>query len=303
MPLFNGRDVIGRCLETIPDHVEAIVVDDGSTDGAPDLVAARFPFVRILRNSSNLGFGATANRGLQNASGAVRVVLNSDARLRPGALDELVGAFRDQRVGIAGARLVFPDGSHQTSAASFPTPGRTLAGSFLLNEMYRSLWPRGRFRWELGMARRDHDRDRDVDWVMGTCIAIRDLCLQDVGGFDEAYFMYVEETDLCWRAHSAGWLVRYVSSSVVEHEGGGSSGDPSQHAERLLSSEARFMLRSYGPAGLERWAMARLIGSAAKTVILLPVMALDRRLRARWRWQWAALRYIGGRRWRSSASA
>jgi GT2 family glycosyltransferase len=295
VPLFNGRDLIETCLESIPDHADVVVVDDGSTDGAPELVEARFPRVRVLRNDRNVGFGTTANRGLAACTGAVRVVLNSDTRLRDGALDVLSSAFQDEDVGVAGARRVFPDGSHQTSAARFPRPSTIVTGSFLLNEVYRRVRPNRRFRYELGLTRADHQLDQDVDWVMGTCIALSARCYDVLGGFDEGYYLYAEETDLCWRAWNAGFRVRYVSGAVVEHIGGGSTGDPAIHATRMLRSEARFMATAYGTRSLWRWRLARGVGALLKVALLAPVAAIDRRARVRLVWQWTALRTVLGR--------
>ena len=288
VPLYNGRHLVPDCLRSIPSGVEVIVCDDGSTDGAPELVEESFPNVRLLRGERNVGFGANANRGLRAATGRVRVVLNTDARFHDGALEALVAAFDDDAVGIAGPRLVFADGSHQTSAASFPTVASTFTGSFLLNDLWRAVVRRP-FRWELGMARADHDHSHDVEWVKGACIAVRDRCVEDTGGFDEGYFMYAEEADLCLRASRAGWRVRYVADATVTHLGGGSTGDPTVHAVRFLDSEARFFERAYGAAVLPRWRAARTIGSALKVVLLAPPAPFSRRARARWRWHRAAL--------------
>lgn len=294
VPVHDHVDLLRACLRSVPGGVEVVVVDDCSSE---DVIAIRdeFPSATVLRNDTNLGFGATANKGLRVASRPVRVVLNSDARLRPGALEKLVDAFDDPRVGIAGPCLVFPDGSPQTSAAAFPTAGRIVAGAFLLNDAFRFVFPHRQFPWALGMARRDHAFDHDVDWVMGTCLAIRAECVEDTGGFDESYFLYVEETDLCWRATRAGWRVRYVAGAVVEHVGGGSTGQPGPHARRLLDSEARFMMRAYGPRSLPGWRRARLIGSGLKVLALAGPAIISRRARARLRWQWAALAHM--RQW------
>lgn len=293
IPLYNGRDLIEDCIRSVPPNVEIVVTDDGSTDGAPELVEARFPDVIVIRGERNVGFGSNANRGLERATRDVRVVLNSDARLRPGALEALAATFADdERVGIAGPRLVFPDGSHQTSAASFPSVANSITGSFLANELFRRIFPERRFPFELGLAERDHASTRDVDWVMGVCLAIHRRCLDDVGGFDPAYFMYVEETDLCLRAHRAGWQVRYVADAVVEHLGGGSTGDPAVHARRFLDSERLFMTRCYGPAVEPRWRAARIAGSAAKAVALAAPAMVSGRARARWRWHREAVHHL-----------
>lgn len=303
VPLYNGRDLIGDCLRSIDEGVEVIVVDDGSSDGAPDIVARDFPTVTLLHNEQNRGFGATCNRGLRATDAPVGVVLNSDARLRPGALAALAGALSGPAVGIAGARRVFPDGSHQTSVARFPTPTSIVTGSFLLNELFERIFPERRFPWTLGLSRREHEHDRDAEWVTGTCLAIRRDCFEATGGFDEDYHLYVEETDLCWRAWQAGWRVRYVAAAVVVHLGGGSTGDPSLHARRFLRSEARFMSRAYGPDALRRWRLAR----ASSAVLKIPLLALpalvDRRVRDRLRWQWSALTGVLGGSWREASAA
>lgn len=291
VPLHNGRELIGPGLESVPAGVEIIVVDDLSTDGAPDLVRERFPQAVVLRNDRNLGFATTTNRGLRAATRPVRVVLNSDARFTPGALDLLAAAFADPLVGIVGPRLVFADGTHQTSAGTFPRLMTIVTGSFLLNELFRLCFPDRRCPFELGLARRDHARDRDVDWVSGACLAIRDTCFAELGGFDEGYFMYNEETDLCWRARQAGWNVRLVANAKVVHLGGASSGSPALRARNFIASESRFMARAYGEGILPRWRLARIAGGALKVVVLAPVAMVSRRARTRLRWQAAAVRY------------
>ncbi|MHB8669968.1 MAG: glycosyltransferase family 2 protein [Acidimicrobiales bacterium] len=289
VPLYNGRDLIADCLSSVPEGVDIVVVDDASVDGAPELVERDFPGIKLLRNDRNLGFGSAANRGLRACTAEIRVVLNSDARLRPGALEHLREAFRDPEVGVAGPRLVFPDGTHQTSAARFHSVASIMAGAFVLNEVYRFLRPSGRFPFELGLVRRDHDIDQNVDWVLGACIAIRAACLDDIDGFDEGYYMYGEDMDLCWRAHQSAWTVRYVAGAVVEHLGGGSTGEPRLNARRMMRSEERFMARAHGPGALWRWRSARAVSAAMKIVVLAIPAMFDRRIRHRLLWQSSAL--------------
>ncbi len=252
-----------------------------------------------MRNPKNLGFGATSNRGLRAASGHVRIVLNSDARFTPGAMERLAAACSETGVGIAGPRLVFADGSHQTSAAAFPTLLSVISGSFLLNDIVRRVFPKRQLRFELGMAKVDHDHDHDVDWVKGACLAITSDCFAATHGFDEAFYMYVEEVDLCWRAREAGLRVRYVSDARVVHLGGGSTGDPSVHAQRLLRSEARFWRRMRGDAVIPRLQMARFVGAAVKIVLLAAPALFSRRACARLRWQWSALTTVVRGRFRN----
>jgi len=289
IPFRNGWDVLEPCLRSISPGIETIAVDDGGTDDTPVRVARYFPAVLVLRNEQNLGFAASANRGLAACTRPVRVVLNSDARLTPGAIAALASAFEDRGIGIAGPRLLFPDGTHQVSAARFPSPGRLFAGSFFLTEVFSRLFPRRRFRFELGLPRMEHDADRDVDWVEGACIALREDCFAALGGFDEVYHYY-SEVDLCWRAHLAGWRVRYVSGAEVKHVGGASSGrDAAAQARQHLRSEARFFRTAYGQGAMRRWCIARTAGSLAKVLVLAVPALVDRRARVRWQWQAGAL--------------
>lgn len=293
VPVHNRQDILGPCLDSVPNEAELIVVDDRSSDGAPEFVERHYPRARLLRNESNLGFGATANRGLAAARGEVMVVLNSDARLLPGALEHLVEQFAsDPAVGVAGPHLVFEDGTHQTSAASFPTVGSVVTGAYALNEVYRRLRPGRRFRWELGLSRADHERSQDVDWVMGACLTISRRCYRATGGFDPSYRMYFEECDLCWRARQAGFKVRYVAEATACHLGGASGGDPSRQARMILDGEAVFMQRAYGPAVIRPWRRARTTSSAVKMVAFGILSPFDRRMRARFRWHYGVLSHL-----------
>lgn len=290
VPVYNGRAHLDSCFASIPEWAEVIAVDDGSTDGAPEHIAEHHPRVRLLWHEENRGFGAACNTGMRAAAGEVRVVLNSDARFRAGALEALVAACETDGVGVAGARRVFPDGSHQTSAANFPTVGGIIAGSFLVGELWQRIRPGAPTSWQLALSRAQHEESADVDWVSGTCLAVSGACFEATGGFDEQYHLYVEETDLCFRAKTAGFRVRYLADAVVEHVGGGSTGDPVVHAQRFLRSEARFFAQSYGEASLPAWRRARIVGSAVKVVVLAAPALASRRVRDRWRWQWSALR-------------
>lgn len=290
VPVHNRCDTLGPCLDSVPFGVELVVVDDKSSDGAPDFVERHYPRARLLRNEKNMGFGATVNRGLSAAGGDVMLVLNSDARLMPGALERLVEQFAaDRAVGVAGPHLVFEDGSHQTSAASFPTVGSVIAGAFALNEVYRRVRPDRRFRWELGLSRADHERTQDVDWVMGACLTISRPCFQATGGFDPAYRMYFEECDLCWRARQAGFKVRYVADATACHLGGASGGDAVRQARMIVDGEATFMRRVYGPTVLRRWRWARITSSVLKLMAFGLGSPFDHRMRTRCRWHYGAL--------------
>ncbi|HXG61113.1 MAG TPA: glycosyltransferase [Planctomycetota bacterium] len=206
---YNGGDLTPACLETIPPAAETIVVDNGSRDGSPETIAARFPSVRLLRHSVNRGFAAAVNRALEEARGRYVCLLNNDARLAPGALEELV-RFMDTHpdVGICAPQLLHEDGRRQHSFDNFPS----LATVFLNKSLLRRLFP-GRFP----SKHREIAAPLDVESVIGACMLVRRDLIERIGPLDEAYFLFLEETDWCLRARRAGARVVFVPSARVVH--------------------------------------------------------------------------------------
>ncbi len=209
---FNTRDLLRECLASLAKRsqgisTEVFVVDNVSRDGSAAMVEQEFPSVRLIRSDVNLGFAGANNVAFRLAVGRYIVLLNSDAFLNDGALQRAVEHMEvDPRIGIGGARLLGRDGSWQPSARMFPTPLKdflTLSG----------------FSGE-GVGPTEA---ADVDWVPGAFAMIRREALEKVGYFDESFFLYYEEVDLCRRFKKAGYLVRYWPDVVVVHYGGESS--------------------------------------------------------------------------------
>ncbi len=219
----ESAGVVGACLSSIRAHPgrrsqEVILVDNSSSDGTADLVAAGFPEVRLVRSRVRRGFAANCNTGADRARGRVLVFLNPDARLSAGAVDGLVDHLgTDPRVGLAGARLVYPDGRHQPSARRFPTLGTTL----IRRTPLRWLLPDTAGERRHLMADLDPDRLADpvpVDWVLGAAMALPAELYRRLGGMDEGFRLYCEDIDLCWRVWEAGLEVAYVPAAVIEHD-------------------------------------------------------------------------------------
>ena len=223
---YNTRDLLRECLQSLARECQGIesevfVVDNISRDNSADMVAAEFPDVRLIRSETNLGFAAANNRAFPLANGRYIVLLNSDAFLHEGALRKSI-AYMDAHdsVGLAGARLVGRDGSWQPSARLFPS----LLNDFLtlsgLADKYSDSPFFGRFdrKWRANDPTPD-----DVDWVPGAFSLIRKSVLDRVGSFDEDFFLYYEEVDLCRRIKYAGYAVHYLPDVVVIHLGGESS--------------------------------------------------------------------------------
>lgn len=225
---FNAKDFLQRCLESItryPPSVpyETIVVDNASCDGSPEMVASMFPKVKLIVSAENLGFSAANNRALQISIGEFILFLNSDAELLPRSLDPLLRHFEmHPETGIVGPTEQFESGN------SYPTicPSPDLAFVFLNHSGLRKRFYRNkrinpyRFLWEQAQVTGE---PVEVDWLSGASLMIRRQVLDEIGFFDEGYFFYMEETDLCERARRADWKVKFIPESRVIHHGGQST--------------------------------------------------------------------------------
>jgi N-acetylglucosaminyl-diphospho-decaprenol L-rhamnosyltransferase len=215
----NAGPFLARCMESIRSGVgdvraEIVVVDNASTDGSADHVAAEHPEVRLIRNGGNRGFARAANQGLAATAGPFVLLLNPDAEIVGGTLAALVKVARDRpRAGAVGALVRNPDGSIQPSARRVPRLGEALGHAFL-----GTVWPDNRWTRSYTMAGWDRSSEREVEWVSGSAMLLRREAVDEVGRFDEGYFMYVEDVDLCTRLRRAGWKVLFSPELEVVHQ-------------------------------------------------------------------------------------
>jgi len=224
---YNTRQCLRACLATVRLEAPAgvIVVDNASTDGSVDMLQSEFPWVAVQANEANRGYGAAANQAIADCSTKYALLLNADTLLQTGALAALTDYLdRNPRVAIVGPRLVERDGTLQGSCYPFPTPLHT----FLENSKSAVFLGR-RIRQRLPVIRSfylrtwAHDRPRVVPWIKGAALAIRLDAFNAVGGFDESFFMYFEDADLCYRLKTAGWQVHFCPVTTVVHLGGAST--------------------------------------------------------------------------------
>lgn len=199
---WNTRDLLEKCLRSLecPQQgvaVEVIVVDNASEDDSREMVAREFPQFRLIFNKKNLGFGAGNNVAIPQSKGRYVMFLNSDTVVMSGALSALV-RYGDEHpdIGVLGPKLLNGDGSLQYSCRRFPN----LAAGFFRNTPLGRLFPNNRFASDYLMQDWDHATPRDVDWVSGAALMVRREVLDVIGGFDEDYYMYCEDVDLCRRA-------------------------------------------------------------------------------------------------------
>jgi N-acetylglucosaminyl-diphospho-decaprenol L-rhamnosyltransferase len=195
--------------------VSVAVVDNGSADGSPQHVRARWPAVRIAEVTTNLGYGASVNYGAELLPRGDVLAMNADAYLAAGALGHLCAVLDDDpSVGAAAPRLINDDGSLQPSAYRFPSLPRMLGRAVFLHRVP------GVRRWFADLAEIDYARRIYVEWAAGTVLLIRREAWDTVSGFDPAYFFFVEEIDLQRRLTDAGWRVALEPAATAAHHGG-----------------------------------------------------------------------------------
>ncbi len=250
---WNVRDLLRRCLGSIVPQLEGRVgeiwvVDNASSDGTVEALRAEFPNARVIANAENVGFARGNNQALGQAQGRYFFLLNPDTELCPNALARLIDYMdAHPRVGAAGPRLYYGDGSPQSSRRRFPT----LATAFFESTRLQQWFPRHRVLTRYYMLDTSDDVEQEVDWINGSAMFLRREVYAQVGGFDEAFFMYSEELDWCCRIKQAGWSVAYVpSAQVVHHEGKSSEQVAAQRDIRFHSSKVRYFRKYHGrPAG------------------------------------------------------
>ena len=244
---YNTRELLARCLRSVQSNLgalrhEVVVVDNASEDGSAEMVAADFPEVTLVRSPENRGFAAGVNLGIRASTGRHVLLLNSDAIVDHDAVAALMRSLDDdRRAAAAGGMLLNPDGSFQGSYADFPT----LASETLLAT--------GLSRWLLPPtfpsypAAASQDR-RAVDWVCGALMLLRRQALAEIGLFDEAFFMYAEEVDWCYRARRRDWSILYVPEARAVHHVGASYGRvPMRRREQIYRSKWLYFRKHHGP--------------------------------------------------------
>lgn len=256
---WNVRELLRECLQSVircqasgvsgqmgvrialptdicPLTPELIVVDNASTDGSAEMVAAEFPEAKLIRNAENLGFARANNIGIAASTGRYVLLLNSDTVVPAGALASLV-AFMDAHPQAAACspRLAQPDGAPQPYAF-----GRDPSLGYLLRRgLTRALFRRPLHDWAVA-------EPLGVDWVSGACLLVRRAAIEQVGGLDEAMFMYFEDNDWCRRMRLASWQVWYVPTVAITHIGGaGLKQNPAARAA-YYRSLAHFYRKHYG---------------------------------------------------------
>ena len=238
---WNTRELLLECLRSILENGgasvrEVIVVDNASSDGSAEAVKSEFPDARVIENGENRGFGAACNQGVAECTGDLLLLLNPDTIVQAGAIDGLVGFLvSHEDVGIVGPLLVGTDGAPQIS-------------SFGLYPSLLEAWLRAYRVWRLapksGLAKRFLVvPDGEATWthaahLLGACLLIRRGVFDELAGFDEDFRLFLEETDLCYRAGERGWRCAYFIGARITHVG-------EQSMQEILHRTGALYIRSY----------------------------------------------------------
>lgn len=261
---FNTCALLRECILTLKResgdlNCETIVVDNASRDGSADMIAQEFPEITLIRSDQNLGFAAANNLGFAQAHAPYVVLLNSDAFVKPEAMQRAVAYMQaNPRTGLAGAKLVGRQDEWQPSARMFPS----LLNHFLMISGLSGKYRQSKFFGRVDRTWADPEQAASVDWVPGAFSIVRRDVLEQVQYFDERFFLYYEEVDLCRRIRNAGYDIWYLPDVEVVHIGGESSrtvGDVtmSERGAQInlwqMRSALMYFYKHHGNSGAWQW--------------------------------------------------
>lgn len=235
--------------------LEVIVVDNDSSDSSPQMIPSRYPWVRFIQSGDNIGFTKGNNLGFRQASGRFIYFLNPDTEVIDDSIWTLYQAINsDPTIGVVGPKLQYGEGDRQNNRRRFPTRWSGFFESTWLGQF----WSSNPWLHSFFMEDQPDDQRHDVDWLVGAAICINRLAIEDVmgpddpGPFDEGYFMYSEELDLCKRIKDAGWRNVYIPDALVIHyEGRSSEQAIARRHIHFNTSKVRYYKKYFGPFGAE----------------------------------------------------
>lgn len=268
---YNTRDDLLNCLASVLESsrssdIEFVVVDNASTDGSLEAVRQTYPQVTTIANPTNVGFGVACNQAIRATTGPFILLLNSDAAITPQSFQVLRDALSgNPQCGAAGCRIVNSAGAETTNTRNFLTP---------LNQAAEQSGIMSWTSWKY--LRRNHppkldrnEQDCAVDWIDGACLMVRRAALDEAGLFDEEFFMYSEDEDLCFRLRQQGWVICYSASATARHCGAASTSQNSfDMLRQFYLSQMLFLAKHRGQRAVLLYA------TAMKSILFLKSMVL-----------------------------
>jgi len=274
---YEEPELLAACLRSLEADArsgltEVWVVDNASSDGSPEMVRERFPWVSLIALEHNAGYGAAVNLVSERTETPWLVAANQDVVVQPDALRMLLAAGEAHpRAGAVTPRLIGLDGHQQDSVQPFPTVWVTAVYNLRLHRLSRRLADRVCLegRW-------DRERPREVPWAFAAFLALRREAFEAVGGFDPSQWLHAEDLDLAWRLAGAGWATRYEPSAAVRHVGSVSTRKAFGDLERrYMAASYAWMARRRGLAVARVVAAMNVAGEGARWLVLSLVSALS----------------------------
>ncbi len=281
---YNSLDFIKKCIGSIRENIkkdsttcEIVVVDNNSNDGSVEYLkveAIGNEDFNLIINKSNPGFSKASNTGASRARGQYLLFLNPDTRFIKGSLADLIGFYKRKekigKVGVIGAKVLNPDSTLQLSARSFPTLARQFYESYFLYRIFK----RNRLFGSYFMTWWDHSVDMKVDWLSGSFMFIKKDDFIKTGMFDEDYFMYSEDTDICLRLHRKDFSNYYYTDFLIEHSDSGiASKDMAVREAGIWKSRRLYFKKNYSAFHARCLSFLYLAGIINR-ILLFTVLAL-----------------------------
>jgi GT2 family glycosyltransferase len=239
---WNNKEYLDPCLKSLYDtgmknSFDVIVVDNGSTDGSQQMLAEKYPEVKVIQNTENVGLGKASNQGIEATEGKYVLLLNNDTIVNGSSFDMMVD-FLDEnpKVGAVGGKIFNPDGSVQSCYNYFSTFQEEFLIATRLGELLRPGYP----------AIINAEEIKSVDWITSACLMVRRSVLDGVGLLDEDYFIYGDEADLQYRIKEAGWEIYYLPEATTIHYGGRSM-TRWPRRKMVYRGKMLFYKKNYGP--------------------------------------------------------
>ena len=243
---YNTKELLENCLKSIFDNrlsgMEVIVVDNNSSDGTPDMVQAKFTEAELLSNPENIGFAAAVNQGIKISSGKYILLLNPDTVVKGECLTNCIDYMEsNENTGILGCRILNPDSTIQPSVRDFHGFWNCVFESLFLTKIFKKAKLFGKYHGTCY----DYNKEMDANVLLGAFLFIRKELIDQVGLLDERFFIYSEETDLCYRAKKAGWKNVFYPGAEIIHIHGGSTSNIKTRAFLHLHNSLNQYLRKH----------------------------------------------------------
>jgi len=283
---WNTREMLRNCLESIKQHcgfqkIKVIVVDNNSRDGSKEMVQTFFPEVKLINSGGNIGFGKANNLAFHQANTPFILFLNPDTVVMNGTIEGMIEFMKSHpKVGAMSCKIIYP--SDQTEMEGIDGETHALPLQWLpspLTWLFRILFLSEKMieKFKRYLPYQDPNKSGYVSLLAGACLMVRREILEQIGCFDERFFMYAEDYDLCRRIKDAGWQLYYMSEvKIAHHVGGASKKAPSQFSTLMMcQSISQFMEKYYGRIGKILYRIVILSGSCFRLFILTNLIILS----------------------------